>query len=266
MRGRQLARVSTVDYQETIWSELFAGNQHTVNCLPHALQGVQSSLDLDQKQRQRTVWRFDSGGGSEDNFRLLLQNGYHVHAKGLSNSRAAALAKQVVRWDAHDNIWLAEVKPTFDLGRPFRLFVQRRRKNDKFLHSYFFSTLTLPSKKNFLHLYQERGGAEVEQFRQDKSGLAMAVRRKASFNGQSGYILLTDLAHNLLADFKRHALPGSRFEQYGIKRIVRDLLCLPGTLVFDNQGKLTYVKLISQKQNSSDLLICLERYCLERFS
>ena len=195
-----------------------------------------------------------------------MQHGYHIHAKGLSSSRAAALAKQVTRWDAYDDIWLGEVKPTFDLGRPFRVFVQRRYKNDKFLHSYFVSTLTLPSKKRFLHLYQKRGGAEVEQFRQDKSGLAMAARRKSSFNGQSAYILLTDLAHNLLADFKRHALRGSRFEQYGIKRIVRDLLGLPGTLIFDDYGKLVYVKLVSQKQNSSDLLICLERYCLERFS
>jgi hypothetical protein len=144
--------------------------------------------------------------------------------------------------------------------------VQRRLKNDKILHSYYVSTLTLPSKKQFLTLYRERGGAEVEQFRQDKSGLAMAVRRKSSFNGQSGYILLTDLAHNLLADFKRHALVGSRFETYGLKRIVRDLLCFPGTLTFDDEGKLVYVKLPSQMKNSTDLLFCLERYYLERFS
>ena len=257
--------MSAGDYQETIWSQLFAGNQHTVNCLPHALQGVQSSLDLDEKQRKRTVWRFDSGGGSEANFRLLVQQGYHIHAKGISSSRAAALAKQVTRWDAYDDIWLGEVKPTFDLGRPFRLFVQRRCKNDKFLHSYLLSTLTLPSKKRFLYLYQDRGGAEVEQFRQDKSGLAMAVRRKSSFNGQNAYILLTDLAHNLLADFKRHGLQGSRFEHYGMKRIVRDLLCQPGMLLFDDRGQLVSVKLLSQKQNSPDLLICLERYCLQRF-
>lgn len=258
--------MSAVDYQETIWSELFAGNQHTVNCLPSALAGVQSSLDLDQKQRKRTVWRFDGGGGSEENFRLLLQQGYHVHAKGLSGSRAAALAKQVTRWDTYDGIWLGEVKTTFDWGRPLRLFVQRRWKDDKFLHNYYVSTLTLPSKKHFLTLYQERGGAEVEQFRQDKSGLAMAVRRKSSFNGQSAYILLTDLAHNLLADFKQHALIDSRFEAFGLKRIVRDLLCVPGTLVFNDQGELVYVKLLSQMKNSTDLLFCLERYCFERFS
>ena len=52
---------------------------------------------LDKKQRQRTVWRFDGVVGSEANFRLLLQQGCHVYAKGLSNSRAAALAKCVTR-------------------------------------------------------------------------------------------------------------------------------------------------------------------------
>jgi hypothetical protein len=234
--------------------------------LPNAIQGVQSSLDLDQKQRNRTVWRFDGGGGSENNFRLLFQQGYQVHAKGLSSSRAAALAKQVTRWDPYDNIWLGEVKTNFDWGCPIRVFVQRRLKNDKLLHSYFVSTLTLPSKKQFLLLYRERGGAEMEQFRQDKSGLAMAVRRKASFNGQTAYILLTDLAHNLLADFRRHALVGSRFESYGLKRIVRDIFCVPGTLIFDDQGKLIYVKLLSQMKISADLLICLERYYFERFS
>jgi hypothetical protein len=227
--------------------------------------GVQSSLDLEQKQRNRTVWRFDGGGGSEANFRLLLEQGYHIHAKGLSSSRAAALAKQVTRWDAYDNIWLGEVKTNFAWGRPVRIFVQRRLKNDKLLYNYFVSTLTLPSKKQFLDLYRERGGAEVEQFRQDKSGLAMAVRRKASFKGQTAYILLTDLAHNLLADFRRHALVGSRFETYGLKRIVRDLLCVPGTLIFDEQSKLIYVKLLSQMKISTDLLICLERYWFERF-
>ena len=234
--------------------------------MPDAIAGVQSSLDLDQKQRNRTVWRFDGGGGSTANFRLLFEQGYHVHAKGLSSHRAAALAKQVKRWDAYDDICLGEVKTNFNWGRPIRIFVQRRWKNDKILHSYFVSTLTLPSKKQFLSLYRERGGAEVEQFRQDKSGLALAVRRKSSLKGQTGYILLTDLAHNLLADFRRHALIGSQFESYGLKRIVRDLLAVPGMLIFNEQGKLVYVKLLSQMKISADLLSCLERYWFERFS
>lgn len=263
--GRQLARVSAIDYQETAWSHVFPGNQNTVNCLPDALKGVQSSLELAEKQRKRTVWRMDGGGGSDANLRLLLQQGYQIHAKGYSSNRAVSLAEKVPRWDNYGDIELGEVEPTFDLGKPIRVFVQKRCKKGQILYSYFVSTIKLPSKKHFLTYYNERGGAETEQFREDKSGLAMAARRKRSLNGQMGYIFLTDLAHNLLADFKRCALQGSRFEKYGLKRIIRDLLSMPGSLVFDNQ-KLVQVDLLSQKQYAPDLLICLEKYYIERFT
>ena len=110
--------------------------------------------------------------------------------------------------------------------------------------------------------YDDRGGAEVEQFRSDKSGLNLEVRRKHSFLGQKGDILLTDLAHNLLADFYGKALVGSRFESFGVKRIVRDLLAVPGRLIFDGE-KLARVELLTLNQFAKDLVICLERYCAD---
>ena len=111
--------------------------------------------------------------------------------------------------------------------------------------------------------YDNRGGAEVEQFRSDKGGLNLEVRRKHSFPAQKGFILLTDLAHNLLADFFHRALLGTRFESYGVKRIVRDLLSVPGRLVFDDQ-KLVRVELLTLNQFAKDLAICLERYGSDR--
>jgi hypothetical protein len=181
--------------------------------------------------------------------------------KGMSNRRAEALARQVHRWDTYrEGIWLGEVDPPVDYGRPVRVFIKCRLKDGTFCHSYYISTLTLPSKGLFMACYDSRGGAEVEQFRSDKSGLSLEARRKHSFLGQKGYILLTDLAHNLLADFYHRALVGSRFEPYGVKRIVRDLLAIPGHLVFD-RGKLVRVELLSLNQNAKDLSICLERYC-----
>ena len=107
--------------------------------------------------------------------------------------------------------------------------------------------------------YNLRGGAEVEQFRNDKSGLNLTARRKRLFLAQKGYILLTDLAHNLMADFHHRALVGSRFEGYGPKRIIRDLLQMPGKLTFVN-GKIAKIELLSQKHFSKDLVNCLERY------
>lgn len=260
MTGRQLARTSAVDYRETIWSEVYPGNQHTVQCFQPAVLAAESALELAPAQRQRTVWRLDGGAGSDEHVRWLLSRGYQVVAKGMSNRRAEALARQVRRWDAYQDAWLGEVEPPTDYGRPIRVFVKRRLKENAFCHSYYLSTLSLPSKGLFMACYDARGGAEVEQFRSDKNGLSLEARRKRSFLGQKSYILLTDLAHNLLADFHAKALVGSHFEDYGLKRIVRDLLNFPGRLVFEH-GKLVRVELLSLKQFARELTVCLVRYC-----
>jgi hypothetical protein len=229
--------------------------------LQPAVLASEIALELAPAQHRRTVWRIDGGAGSDEQLRWLLSRDYHVVAKGMSNRRAEALARQVQRWDADQDVWLGEVDPPADYGRPVRVFVKRRLKDGAFCHSYYVSTLALPSKGLFMACYDNRGGAEVEQFRNDKSGLSLEARRKHSFLGQKGYILLTDLAHNLLADFHHQALVGSRFETYGPKRIVRDLLNMPGLLVFE-QGKLARVELLTLNQNAKDLAICLERYGL----
>jgi hypothetical protein len=228
--------------------------------LEPAVLAAETALELSAEQRKRTVWRLDGGAGSDEHIRWLLQRDYHIVAKGMSHSRAEALSRQVSRWDAYGGVWLGEVKPPVDYGRPVRVFVKRRLKDGAFVHSYYVLTLSLPSKGLFMAKYDARGGAEVEQFRNDKSGLSLEARRKRSFLGQKGYILLTDLAHNLLSDFYHRALVGTRFENFGPKRIVRDLLTMPGKLVFEGD-RLSRVELLTQKQFAGDLAICLERYC-----
>ena len=191
------------------------------------------------------------------------------YPKEMPNRRAGALAKQVRHWDAYGDtlcpwakgarVLLGEVAPPVNYGRHVRVFVKRRLKKGKFRHSYHVTTLSLPSKGHFIACYNDREGAEVEQFRNDKSGLNLAARQKRDFLGQKGFILLTDLAHNLLADFYHRDLVGTRFEDYGLKRMVRDLLAMPGWLVFEGD-ELKRIELPSLKQFASDLLICLEKY------
>jgi hypothetical protein len=203
----------------------------------------------------------DGGAGSDEQLRWLLSRDYHLLCKGLSNRRAEALARQVSRWDEYrQNVWVGEVPSPIDFGRPVRLFVKRQLKNGEFVHSYFVSTLSLPAKKSFIALYDDRGEAEIEQFRGDKGGLGLQARRKRSYTGQMGYSLLTDLAHNLLADFYQRALRGGRFEGYGPKRIVRDLLAIPGRLWFEG-SRLVRVELLSQNQLSQEMVKCLLKYC-----
>jgi len=44
------------------------------------------------------------------------------------------------------------------------------------------------------------------------------------------------------------------------RRIVRDLLAIPGRLVW-HDGKLVRIELLSLNQNARELVVCLEKYC-----
>ena len=222
--------------------------------------GAESALELSSAQRKRTVWRLDGGAGSDEHLRWLLSRDYHFIAKGMSHFRAAKLAAQAKRWDESNYGWIAEVPPPVEFERPVRFFVQKKpNSKGKMVHSTIVSSLQLPSKGAFVNFYYQRGGAEVAQFREDKSGLALAARRKSAFTGQQGYLQLTDLAHNLLAHFYHRALAGSPFEGFGQKRILRDLLHLPGRLIFDH-GQLKRMELLSQMNFAEDLIMCLKKY------
>lgn len=231
-----------------------------MHCLQPAVLATENALELAPAERRRIVWRLDGGSGSEKQLRWLVERGYHILAKGMNNNRTVSLARQVGRWDPYGDAWVGEVPAPQDYARPVRVFVKRRQKNGELQYCYYVTTLSLPSKGNFLAFYDARGSAEIEQFRNDKSGLSMAVRRKRSYLGQIAYILLTDLAHNLLADFSYQALLGSKFDDFGLKRIVRDVLATPGRLVFAD-GHLQRVELLSQKQFAEELRSCLEKYC-----
>jgi hypothetical protein len=255
-------RVSATPYRETVWSEVVPGNWHTSHCLQMAVEAAEFALELSAAQRQRTVWRLDGGAGSDQHLNWLLQRGYHVMAKGINNRRAISLARQVSRWDLYrrEGMWLAEVPAPVRYVRPTRFFVRRWLKDDGFHYSYYVSSLGLPSKTAHLRAYDQRGAAEVEQFRNDKQGLGLQARRKRSLSAQQGYVLLTDLAHNLLADLYHRALANSPFAAFGPQRIVRDLLHTPGRLTFDG-NQLVSVALLSQKQIAKDLVYCLQAYC-----
>jgi hypothetical protein len=240
---------------------VFPGNRHTVRCLRPAVRAAETALELAPKQRKRVVWRLDGGAGSDEQVRWLLERDYHIIAKGMSNRRAGALAKQVKRWDAYsEDAWLGSVACPVTFPRPVQMWVKRCLKDGKPRHTCYLTTLSLPSKGAMMSAYNNRGGAEVEQFRSDKSGLHLAARRKRSLAAQKGLVLFTDLAHNLLSDFHHQALTGSCFEGFGPKRIVRDLLAIPGMVTFNEASQVKSIDLLKSHPYAEKLLICLERY------
>lgn len=257
--------MSAINYHETLWSGLFPGNRTTLTCLKPAVLAVESSLDLTLARRQRTLYRLDGGSGSDEKLTWLIGRGYHILAKGYSGKRACALAAQVSRWDPYDqNCWLGSVSSPVDFGRPVQMMIKKRRHQAQWKHSYYVTTLAFPSKIAFMDRYNFRGAAEIEQFREDKSGLHLSSRRKQKFQAQQAIILMTDLAHNLMADFRYHALADSPFAHWGLKRIVRDLLAIPARLHF-RRAQLYRIELLASHPYAQELAICLEKYCSRPF-
>lgn len=237
-----------------------------MNCLKPAVLAVESSFELDRAQRKRTVYRLDGGSGSDENLKWLLNRGYQILAKGFSGKRAKAWTQLVTRWDTQNpHCWLGAVPSPVDFGRPVQVLVKKRLCKGKWKHSYYVTTLTFPSKIAFMNRYDQRGEAEVEQFRADKDGLGLSSRRKQSFEAQRSLILMTDLTHNLLADFCHRALHDSRFADWGLKRTVRDLLAVPGWLCFAG-SQLKRIELLSTHPYANELVIYLERYCSSHFA
>jgi hypothetical protein len=226
-----------------------------------AVMNTEEFLGLTPEQRYRIVWRTDGGFGSDANLQWLIQRGYHIMAKGYSWKRAAAWARRVRDWVEVEpgRRWLAWAPEQLDFGQPTQIVVARwLNPKGKLRHALYITTLLdLPLLTTIATVYNQRGGAEVE-IGSDKTGLKITHRRSQGMLAQEALILLADLAHNLLAWFHHDLLMDTRFVGYGSKRIIQQLLCIPGELVFDDRA-LVEVRLKQSHPLAAPMLDILER-------
>ena len=280
-RGRQLGRVLASQYQEIVTDRLFAGNVQLLKALVPLMQAAQTTLQLGAEQRARTLVRVDAGGGTRDDVNWLLTEGYQVLAKEYCSKRVQRLLKTVPLWYQDPDFpersfgWVSE-EPN-DYVRPLRRLAVRTQRHDGTLASALLMTslssqdvlamLALPHPPTsdevaellaVLHLYDLRGAGIETAFKDDKQGLGLGKRNKKRMEGQELLIGLSQLAHNVLVWAKGWLSqePTARpiLLHYGIKRLVRDLLHIPGFLLFDGHGRLLQVMLTEQSALARRLL------------
>ena len=83
-----------------------------------------------------------------------------------------------------------------------------------------------PSLAALAEAYEDRAAIEAE-LKADKGGLQLHRRRKPRLAAQEAVVLLTDLAHNLLAWNREWIFRDSPFADAGIPRMVKELLPIP---------------------------------------
>jgi Transposase DDE domain group 1 len=270
-RGRQQGRVLASQYGEIVLDALYPGNTLLVQVLPELIKAAEQVLGSTPYQRRRTIIRVDGGGGSVGSLNFLLERGYAVVSKDYSVRRTAALVKKVPEWipDTQPDRELGWVpEESTDYVRPVRrLAVRSKSAKGQWHYAVLLfaglsdqEILTLMEQSGkaeeadimraYLHFYDRRGGGIESSFGQDKSGLGITKRNKKRFEAQRLLMLLGTLAHNLLIWARRWLATSSpqhaqRLQQYGIKRMIRDLSHISGFLIFDAQGRLQLIALSS---------------------
>jgi len=253
--GRQLGRVVATHYEEVVTDQLFGGGVQLNRALRPLVAAAEDVLGLHSYRRQRTVLRIDAGGGSLDDVNWCLARGYQVHCKDASPKRAEAWAATVREWfDDPDRPgrqmgWLVP-EESLDYVRPVRrLAIRWSKKNGQVRHTILISTLEpcdvirllgRPERDvyepelvalAYAEFYDRRGGAVEIEIKEDKQGFGMTSRRKKRATAQAMVVLLNQLAHNVLVWARRWLSElAPRLSQYGVLRLVRDLLHVSGMI------------------------------------
>ncbi len=235
--GRQLARVHAPQYHETLFSQVYPGRQESSPAYIPTLESLAAFLNLTPEQRQRTVLRSDAGFGSDANINYALQAQWQVLTKNKGGRRPTIWAKRVASEDWQTlrcDRWVARVTTPPAYACPTQSLVLRwLTPGGQTKHGVVVCSVTAWSMMETIVYYDGRGACETE-IQADKGGLRLERRRKKRLAAQEALVLLTDIAHNLLAWMPSWMNLASPLASWGATRLIEDVLCCPGRLYFDH--------------------------------
>jgi hypothetical protein len=263
-RGRQLVRVSTPGYHETLLSLVMPGNTHSCTAFKPAILELERLMTHLPAQRQHVVLRSDGGFGTDSNINWQLWRGYQILTKGYSGKRAKAQGCSICEWQTvRKSVWVGEaVKPIRYARRTCSLIRRWTDEKGRFQYATLIHSLLSLTPLEAVRAYDGRGAMEGE-IKADKSGLHLERRRKRRLHAQEALVLLTDLAHNTLSWLQPWMFAGSPFANWGPIRIIRDLFAIPGEVVIKG-GQLIKVRLSRAHPYASEMAVCLAKM-LEKF-
>jgi len=256
-RGRQEGYVIATWYEEIVAAEVYPGNTVLNQSFQPLMEETERCLDLNQFKREQTILRVDSGGGSLKDINWALQRGYHFHGKQYGSLRLRQLANSVTEWyddpeDPGRQMGWVEIDPGEFVKPVRRIAVRCRKDNGQWGIGILVSSLTpqdvlwlsgavdthstdeLEILLAYVHFYDQRGGGIEIEIKEDKQGLSITKRTKKRAPAQQILTQLEVLAHNTLV-WARRWLAGlcPKIAQFGLKRLIREVLHLNGLVTFD---------------------------------
>ena len=265
-RGRQLGRVWATLYEEVIVDRLYSGKIQLEKSFQQLVEMAEDVLDLMADKRERTILRFDAGGGTDKHINWSLGRGYEILTKVKNWQRVRKLTQSIEQW--HDDpkvadrqfAWVPE--PHSYVRATRQLAVRRKDKKGEWRVRILVTSLdntTLlwlarqPFRKELepidimcalIYAYDLRGGGVETSIKSSKQGLGITKRNKRNFHAQEMLVLLAQLASNLITwtrnEMARHV---ASWQSFGSLRMVRDLFHIPGKVQIDAHGHILRITL-----------------------
>ncbi len=285
-RGRQLGRVWGTLYKEVVVDQLYEGKTTLPKVLQQLMGQAEAVLELTPYRRGRTILRIDAHGGSLDDVNWMLSQGYGFITKEYNGVRARNLADTVTCWYDDPRIAGRQVGwitlPASEYEAPIkRIAVRTRKKNGQWGVGLLLSNLSPkvvgllaglhPDRLDdplailfaYVYFYDLRSGGIETGFKDDKQGLGITKRNKKSFDAQQMLSQLNALAHNLLIWFQQAlAYTWPAIAQFGLLRLIRDLLHFNGRVFFDNYDHISMIVLNSSEPFAQELVSALRHLLL----
>jgi hypothetical protein len=242
---------------------LYPGNQTSEKSLVKTIEQVEALLQINKRHHRRGVLiRLDAGFGNDQNINWLLHRRYQILSKHKSSKRASLIASQIDEWYPLDGRkWVAEVP------KSLCHFYYRRTQTSvlcwyssrRYVFKYALLICSLLDLDLFQisHLYDERASMENE-IKADKGGLLLPKRRKKQLEAQEALVLLTDLAHNILAWSRDFWALEPKIGALGTYGIVNKIMTIPGKLTFQD-GELVKARLQATHPLAKPVVSCLSR-------
>ena len=168
-----------------------------------------------------------------------LYQQWQVVTQGTGGRRPLAVARQIAPDAWHElrptDRWVAVVADPPSYVRPVQFLALRwRTQRGELNHSTVICSMLDWPVAHVIHYDDARGACETE-IQADKCGLKLCRRRKRSLAAQEALILLTDLAHNLLAWAAAWMFPEGPLAAFGPTQRIEDPFAIPGHLIFQQE-------------------------------
>jgi len=265
-RGRQIGRVWATLHEEIIVDRLYSGKIQLEKSFQQLVEMAEDVLDLVPAKRERTILRFDAGGGTDKQINWALGRGYEILTKAKNWQRVRKLTQSIEQWYDDPKVadrqfsWVPE--PHGYVRATRQLAVRRKDKKGAWRVRVLVTSLdntTLlwlarqPFRKELgpidimcalIYAYDLRGGGVETSLKDSKQGLGITKRNKRNFHAQEMLVLLAQMASNLITWTRNEmAYHVSNWQAFGSLRMVRDLFQIPGKVQIDIQGRILKITL-----------------------